>query len=72
LNVSRSGLYFATTTGHYFPGMELYVTRNFRPGDPMNLEEMGEVVRVEKLKNGKSGVAIRILKHANAGTHSGE
>jgi hypothetical protein len=49
--------------------MEVYVTRNFQPGDPMKHEETGDVVRVDKLGNGKWGVAIRIVKHA---TYSGK
>jgi hypothetical protein len=72
LNVSRSGLYFETSAGHYFSGMEVYVTRNFQPGDPMNREEIADVVRVEKVENGKWGVAIRILMRANTGPQSGE
>lgn len=60
-NVSRSGFYFETSLGRYFVGMYLRVTRNFHAGDLMNSEEPADVVRVEKLKNGKWGVAIRIL-----------
>src|SRR6266567_1629466 len=37
LNVSRTGLYFATTTDHYFPGMNVFVTLNFRSDDPRQL-----------------------------------
>lgn len=64
-NVSRKGLYFETPLGHYFAGMEVYVTRNFNPRDPMSHDEAGEVVRVERVKNGKWGVAIRILAFSN-------
>jgi hypothetical protein len=46
---------------HYFTGMYVYVTRNYHPGDLMNCEETGEVVRVERLNTGRSGVAIRIV-----------
>lgn len=60
-NVSRKGLYFETSLGHYFSGMEVYVTRNFHPGDPMSRDEAGDVVRVERLRNGKWGVAVCIL-----------
>ena len=45
-NVSRNGFYFETSLGHYFSGMDVQVTRNFRSGDPMNREEVGDVVRV--------------------------
>jgi hypothetical protein len=60
-NLSRMGFYFETSLGHYFSGMSVGLTRNFAPGDPVNREERGEVVRVERLKNGNWGVAIRIL-----------
>jgi hypothetical protein len=60
-NVSRKGFYFETSLGHYFSGMYVHVTRNFHSGDPMNHEEMGDVVRVEKLETSKWGVAIRVL-----------
>ena len=61
LNVSRTGLYFATSVGHYFAGMDVNVTRNFQPDDPTNREEPANVVRVDKLRSGKWGVAIRII-----------
>ena len=61
-NVSRNGLYFITSTNHYFPGMTIYVTRNYHPDDPMNKEEIGEVVRIDNLKDGRTGVAVRIGK----------
>jgi hypothetical protein len=71
LNVSRNGLYFATTTEHYFPGMNVIVTLNFRSDDPMQREHIGDVVRLERLEDGKRGVAIRILMHYNPGVYSG-
>ena len=61
LNVSPNGLYFTTTTGHYFPGMNVIVTPNFRQDDLMQQEYLGDVVRLERLEDGKWGVAIRIL-----------
>jgi hypothetical protein len=60
-NVSRKGFYFESSLGHYFVGMYVYVTRNFRADDPMSQEEAGDVVRVERLESGKWGVAVRIL-----------
>ena len=60
-NVSRKGFYFETSLGHYFAGMLVYVTRNFHEDDPVSFEEAGDVVRVERPKTGKWGVAIRIL-----------
>jgi hypothetical protein len=61
LNVSKTGLYFSTAEGHYFPGMNVIVTPNFRPDDPTQEEYMGDVVRLDRLDEGKWGVAIRIL-----------
>jgi hypothetical protein len=60
-NLSRTGFDFETSLRHYFSGMGVGVTRNFAPGDLMNREEGGEVVRVERLNNGKWGVAIHVL-----------
>src|ERR1700686_2422624 len=71
LNVSRNGLYFATTSEHYFPGMNVIVTLNFCTDDPMQREYIGDVVRVERLEEDKWGVAIRILLHYNPGVYSG-
>ena len=71
LNVSRNGLYFATSTEHYFPGMNVIVTLNFRSDDPMQREYIGDVVRLDRLEDGRWGVAVRILMHYNPGVCSG-
>jgi hypothetical protein len=71
LNVSRNGLYFTTTMGHYFPGMNVIVTPIFRQDDSMQREFMGDVVRLERLEDGKWGVAIRILMLYSTGVDSG-
>ncbi len=71
LNVSRNGLYFTTTSGHYFPGMNVIVTPNFRPEDSMQREYIGDVVRLERLGDGKWGVAIRILMANNPEVQAG-
>jgi hypothetical protein len=71
MNVSRSGLYFATSTEHYFVGMNVIVTLNFGPDDPMHREQIGDVVRMERLDEDKWGIAIRILMHSNPGIYSG-
>jgi hypothetical protein len=60
-NVSRTGLYMETSAGHYYAGMNVSVTRNFQPEDRMHREETGTVTRVERLNDGRWGVAIRIL-----------
>ncbi len=66
LNASRKGFYFETSLGHYFTGMDVRVTRNYHPGDPVCREEAGEVVRVVKLGVNSWGVAVRILISWNA------
>lgn len=47
-----------TATGNYFPGMDVFVARHFRPDDPIHREEPAVVVRVESLGSGHVGVAI--------------
>jgi hypothetical protein len=71
MNVSRSGLYFITSTEHYFIGMNVIVTLNFGPDDPRHREQIGDVVRMERLGRNQWGVAIRILMHGNPGIYSG-
>ena len=70
-NVSRSGLYFVTPTNHYYVGMNVLVTLNFGPDDPIHHEQIGDVVRIDDLDEDKRGVAIRILMHNNPGIYSG-
>src|SRR5512135_1053500 len=70
-NLSRSGLYFITSTNHYFVGMNVIVTLNFNPDDPIHRERIGDVVRVEEVEQHKWGIAIRILMHNNPGICSG-
>jgi len=60
-NVSKHGLYFATTSGHYELGMNVYVTADYQPGSPMNHSATGAVVRVDTLADGKWGIAIHIF-----------
>jgi hypothetical protein len=62
LNVARKGFYFITAAAHYFKGMGVHVIRNFQPDDPLFHEEVGDIVRVEKLPDGKWGIAVRILR----------
>jgi hypothetical protein len=71
VNVSRSGLYFTTSTNHYFVGMNLIVVLNFGPDDSRHREQIGDIVRVDKLEEGKWGVAVRILMQGNPGIYSG-
>ena len=62
-NVSRCGLYFVTSSTSYAPGMRLCVIRNFDPDRCMAAEEMGEILRVDPLRDNNVGVAMRILKN---------
>src|SRR5947209_5315458 len=61
LNVSRDGLYFTTSLEHYRVGMLTAVTFPYSPADPVKMEEIGEVVRVERLGDGRTGIAVRFL-----------
>jgi len=70
-NLSRSGLYFTTSTKHYAVGMNVVVTLNFGPDDPRHREQIGDVVRVDELDGGMCGVGIRILMRSNPGIYSG-
>ena len=65
INISRKGFYFTTTVAHYFKGMGVFVARNFQPEDPIITEEVAEVVRIEKLPEGRWGIAVGILKRAS-------
>jgi len=71
LNVSRNGVYFVALTSHYYLGMNVVVSLNFGPEDPMHREQIGDVVRMERLGTNKWGVAVRILMHGNPGIYSG-
>jgi hypothetical protein len=62
LNVSWDGFYFATSMGHYTSGMIVYVTRDFLSDGLTNREEEGAVVRVDKLKEGRWGVAVHLAR----------
>lgn len=71
VNVSRSGVYFTTSTDYYHVGMNVIVMLNFGPDDPVHRQQIGDVVRLDELDDGKWGVAIRILMHGNPGIYSG-
>jgi hypothetical protein len=57
-DLSRSGFYFTTDRDSYQPGIQLHVVPAF---GCLNLEYLGEVVRVEQLPSGEFGVAVRLL-----------
>jgi hypothetical protein len=58
-DLSRSGFYFITERASYLPGIHLHVVPAF---GCLNLEYLGEVVRVEQLPFGEFGVAVRLLR----------
>jgi hypothetical protein len=62
LNRSHYGLYFATWTEHYYMGMRLNVTVPYSSAvDLCNSEQVAEIVRIERLTDGRLGIAVRIL-----------
>ena len=61
-DLSRSGFYFTTERNSYQPGTHLHVVPAF---GCLNLEYLGEVVRVEQLSFGEFGVAVRLLRVEN-------
>jgi hypothetical protein len=60
VNASRNGLYFITQAGHYHAGMHLNITLGYAPNDPCNSPSLGEVVRVDRLDDGRFGIAVKI------------
>lgn len=61
-NVSREGIYFISEISTYAEGMRLYVTvPHHVPRDPQDREYLAQVVRVERLPEGHSGVAVQFL-----------
>jgi len=66
VNASKEGIYFISRREGYYPGMRVFVTFPFSSRhDPMNCEYVAEVVRVEKLANGRSGVAVHLKMTMN-------
>jgi hypothetical protein len=61
VDLSASGLYLESSSNHYYVGMEVYLTRDYRAGGPANPEEHGSVVRVEKKDKGMCRLAIHII-----------
>jgi len=62
LNVSRNGLYFGTTSRSYYQGMRLFVTYPYSSAHgAINRDYIAEVVRVDRLPNGRYGVAVQFL-----------
>ena len=61
LNASRNGLYFATWAEHYYVGMSLGVTFPYASIDLGNGESVGRIVRIDRLSDGRFGIAVQIL-----------
>jgi hypothetical protein len=70
MSVSRTGVYFQTSEAGYELGMRLFVTMPYSQGAAsMSREYLAEVVRVESMANGMTGIGFKILMemgmHAN-------
>lgn len=66
INTSREGVLFKTRRATYYPGMRVFVTFPYSsPHDPMNCEYVAQVVRVDKLPNGRFAVAVNLLMTVN-------
>lgn len=59
---SRSGFYFITERKAYRQGMQLYVIPAF---GCLNMEYIGEVVRIDRLPFGDYGIAVQLLRIGN-------
>ena len=61
-NVSRDGIYFATTISGYYEGMRLLlVVPHHTPRSPQDREYLGQVVRVDSLPEVRWGIAVQLL-----------
>src|SRR5260370_7125187 len=70
INMSRGGLCFSSQRGSYHRGMKVLLTIPFRDFvADAGPDERAEVVRVEHLKDGRAGVAVRLLKSTEARAH---
>jgi hypothetical protein len=62
MSVSRTGVYFQTSEAGYELGMRLFVTMPYTQGAAsMSREYLAEVVRVEPMSNGMTGIGFKIL-----------
>jgi hypothetical protein len=62
VNSCRSGCYFATDSARYRKRLRLFITVPYSvvPG-AINRDYIGEVVRVDDLPGGRTGVAVNLL-----------
>lgn len=66
INICRDGLYFDTDHQGYRKGLRLFITLPFEEGpNAMSLEYIGEVVRVDRLPDGRHGVAVHLKMTVN-------
>ncbi len=71
LNVCRDGVYFPTERDSYYKGMRVFITFPYNDGPgAINLEYIGEVVRIDKLSHGRLGIAVHLKMRVNLGTHT--
>jgi len=61
LNFTRNGLYFPTWTEHYALEMRVLVTLPYRSAGSVHREYLGKVVRLERLADGRVGVALQFV-----------
>jgi hypothetical protein len=61
-NASHDGLYFTTWCRSYRTGMRVLITFPYSPLPALlNVDYIGQVVRVEHLTDGRLGIAVRLL-----------
>jgi hypothetical protein len=66
VNASKDGIYFTSRLASYYPGMRVFVTFPFTSAhDPLNCEYVAQVLRVERLPNGKFGIAVNLKMTMN-------
>lgn len=61
LNFTRNGLYFTTWLEHYYQELRVLVTFPCCSEASARREYLGKVVRVERLPDGRLGVAVHLL-----------
>jgi hypothetical protein len=62
LSVSRGGIYYQTSETGYELGMRLFVSMPYsQEASAMSREYLAEVVRVDSLANGMTGIGFKIL-----------
>lgn len=71
IDMCRDGIYFATARDSYHKHLRLFITLPYHdhPG-AIHLEYIGEVVRVDRLPDGKFGVAVHLLMSMSLKSHS--